>query len=171
MGTGKFTPDPTRTRFSYGGGTTKTGNLKHFPIPIFLSSNQENKSLELASISNKWVTSFSFTQDHREDVLLRSIQNNGITNNISYNNLDTSEYTSDNLRVYQSNYDESYPNIDLHIAPGTKVVTSLTRTGLSYTDLKQVFSYYGAVYNMEGLGFLGFKGIAQTNTDIKFSTA
>ncbi|MCF6348071.1 MAG: FG-GAP-like repeat-containing protein [Flavobacteriaceae bacterium] len=145
-----------------GGSTTKTGNLKHFPIPIFLTSDKPNKSLDFASISNNWITSFTFSQDHREDVLLRSIENNGITQSINYNNLDPNEYSSD-MPVYQFAYSESYPNVDLKIAPGTKVVSSLQRIYSSTPTLKQIYSYYGAVYNMEGLGFLGFQGIAKSN--------
>ncbi|APZ47808.1 hypothetical protein BW723_16555 [Polaribacter reichenbachii] len=152
-----------KVTFEYEGQTKKTGNLKHFPIPIFLNSNEPNKNIEFAAISDRWITSFSFTQNHREDVLLRSIENNGITNSISYNNLDDTEYTDDFLRVYQPDYNANYPNVDITSSPGTKVVTSLARTGLGYTGLKQVFSYYGAIHNMEGLGFLGFKGIAQSN--------
>ncbi len=153
----------TNIEFAYGGTASKTGNLEHFPIPIFLSSNQPNKNLDFASISNSWVTNFSFTQDHREDVLLRSITNNGVTQSIEYNNLDPSVYNSDYTQVYQTSYDESYPNIDVHVAPSTKVVTMLQRISSGTTALKQVFSYYGAVYNAEGLGFLGFKGIARSN--------
>ncbi len=151
------------TYFTSRGNVTKTGNLKHFPIPIFLSSDNPNRSLDFASISNQWVTSFSFNHDHREDVLLRSIDNNGVTYNINYNNLDPGEYGNDYTQVYQSTYSETYPNVDLKVSPGTKVVSSLQRVVSGSPTLKQIYSYYGAVYNLEGLGFRGFKGIARSN--------
>ncbi len=150
-------------QFSSGGLTSKTGNLKHFPIPIFLTSDSPNKNLDFASISNKWVTSFTFTLDHREDVLLRSINNNGVTHSINYNNIDPNEYSNEYMPVYQSTYSESYPNVDLQVAPGTKIVTSLQRIVSGTPTIKQTYSYYGAVYNVEGLGFLGFQGIAKSN--------
>ena len=163
------TSSPTRTNFVYGGETTKTGNLKHYPIPIYLSSNKPNKNLEFASISDRWVTNFSFTQDHKEDVLIRSITNNGVTETINYSGLDPSAYNSDYMQIYQSSYDETYPNIDLQIAPTTKVVSKLERISSGTTTLKQLYTYYGAVYNAEGLGFLGFKGMAISNWHTDYS--
>ena len=149
--------------FVSGGSTTKTGNLKHFPIPIFLTSDKPNKNLDFASISNNWITSFTFSKDHREDVLLRSIDNNGVNYSINYNNLNSSEYGSDYMQVYQAAYSQTYPNIDLEVTLGTKVVTTLQRLSSGVPTLKQIYSYYGAVINADGLGFLGFKGIAKSN--------
>ena len=148
--------------FFSGGSATKTGNVKHFPIPVFLNSNQSNKNLEFASISNKWVTNFKFSMDHREDVLLRSIDNNGVRQAIQYNNLDPEDDEYSHV-VYEPSYDETYPNIDLQVAPGSKVVSKLERISAGTPTLKQLYSYKGAVYNAEGLGFLGFKGIARSN--------
>ena len=151
-----------RIKFTHVGAATKTGNLKHFPIPILLNSNQSNKNLEFASISNKWVTNFNFGIDHREDVLLRSIDNNGVRQKIQYNNLDPEDHEYSDV-VYEPSYDETYPNIDLQVAPGSKVVSKLERISAGTPTLKQLYSYKGAVYNAEGLGFLGFKGIARSN--------
>lgn len=149
--------------FSYGGTVTKTGDLKHFPIPVFLTSDKPNLNLDFGSISNNWISSFNFTMDHREDILLRSISNNGINHTIKYNNLNTNEYGLDYTSVYQSGYLETYPYVDISIAPGFKVVTSLQRSYSNTPTLKQTFSYYGAVSNIEGLGFLGFQGMARSN--------
>ncbi len=151
-------------KFTNGGLVIKNGNVKHFPIPIFLTSDKPNKNLDFASISNNWITNFSFNEDHRENMLMSSVGSNGIFQFIDYNNLDQNEYSDDNFRVYQQSYSQSYPNIDLQIAPGTKVVTLITRTASGLTaPIKQAYSYYGAVFNMEGLGFLGFQGIAKSN--------
>ncbi len=149
--------------FSYGGTVTKTGDLKHFPIPVFLTSDKPNLNLDFASISNNWISSFNFTMDHREDVLLRSISNNGINHTIKYNNLNPEEYGLDYTSVYQAGYLETYPYVDISIAPGFKVVSSLQRSYSNTPTLKQSFSYYGAVSNIEGLGFLGFQGVARSN--------
>lgn len=156
-----------RILFDYGGTTSKTGNLKHFPIPIFLTSNQPNKNLEFASISNQWVTNFSFTHDHREDVLLKNIVTNGVSYDIEYSNLDPSIYNNDYYTsVYQPESNQTYPFIDLEIAPSTKVVTALRRYGHLSSGIvmsEQVYAYKGAVFNAEGLGFLGFSAIARSN--------
>ncbi len=143
--------------------TSKTGNLKHYPIPIFLTSDRPNKSLDFASISHKWITAFTFNNDHREDVLLRSVNNNGVIYDITYNKLDPNAYSSENFRIYQPATSEVFPNIDVSIAPEINVVTAIERRYSNTPTLKQLFSYYGAVFNTEGLGFKGFKGIAKSN--------
>jgi RHS repeat-associated protein len=152
-------PLPTQFRFINTGTATKTGNLKHFPIPIFLTSNQPNKNLDFASISNQWVTSFSFTRDHREDMLLRSIDNNGVKYTIGYDYLDSSSGSN----IYSALNNNSYPFVDVKTAPGTKVVTKLERISSNTETLMKSFAYQGGVYNVEGLGFLGFQGIARSN--------
>lgn len=146
------------TFFVLTGERTRSSNLKHYPIPIFLTSNQPNKSLDFAVISNQWVSSFSFMQDHREDVLLRSVDTNGVEYTINYSELD-----AENPSVYQTLSESVYPNIDIRNAPGTKVVTEVNRISNGTPTLKKTFVYQGAVYNAQGLGFLGFKGVARSN--------
>ena len=150
-------------KFNYSGYASRYGNLKHFPIPIFLSQDKANANLDFGSISNNWVSSFRFTKDHREDVLLRSIASNGVTHSINYNSLDASEQGLDYMPVYQYTYDNTYPYVDIQIAPGTKVVTALQRIRSGTSTLKQIYSYKGAVTNLEGLGFQGFSGVARSN--------
>lgn len=158
-----------RVNFEWGGEATKTGNLEHFPIPIFLTSEKGNKRLDFASISNNWVSSFEFNRDLRKEMLVRSIENNGVTHSINYNNLDPSETGIDYMTVYQPAYSESYPYVDLGGAQDTKVVTSLQRTCSGTSTLQQIYSYYGGVYNVEGLGFIGFKSVAKSNWHTDYS--
>jgi RHS repeat-associated protein len=149
--------------FSYSGYASRYGNLKHFPIPIFLSQEKANANLDFGSISNNWVSSFRFTKDHREDVLLRSVNSNGLTHSIRYNSLDYSEQGLDYMPVYQYTYDNTYPYVDIEIAPGTKVVTALQRISSGDPTLKQIYSYKGAVTHLGGLGFQGFSAVARSN--------
>ncbi|PHS10576.1 MAG: hypothetical protein COA88_02185 [Kordia sp.] len=167
------------TSFVYGGSALKTGNLKHFSIPIFLNSEQPNKKLSFASISNKWVTSFNFNNDHKENMLIRSVENNGLTYTIDYKPLDPSLQISSNNpnQFYKPIYNtEVYPNVGVINAPTTKVVSMLQRTAEGAVPLKKQYMYHGAVFNNAGLGFIGFNGIAQTNwhsglSDIRYSVA
>ncbi|MDZ4147697.1 MAG: RHS repeat-associated core domain-containing protein [Flavobacteriaceae bacterium] len=152
--------------FAIGNSVTRTGNLKHFPIPIFLTSEKPNNNLDFASISNQWITTFKFNKDNREDMLLRSVSSNSITQSITYRDLDETEIGPDFMPVYQRSYDQTYPYIDIGNARGTKVVTGLTRTGGGAGAVKQLFSYMGAVSHAEGLGFLGFRGVARSNWHI-----
>ncbi|XLS30521.1 FG-GAP-like repeat-containing protein [Flavobacteriaceae bacterium M23B6Z8] len=150
-------------KFVYSGYRSRYGNLKHFPIPVFMSSDRPNASLDFGSISNNWVTSFQFSKDHREDVLLRSTVNNGITQTINYNSLDVNQQGIDYMPVYQYTYDRTYPYADIQIAPSVKVVTALQRIRSGSPTLKQIYSYKGATINMEGLGFQGFSALARSN--------
>ena len=153
---------PTRIKFEFGGQATKAGDVKPFPIPIFLTSDQPNKSLDFATISNQWVTNFTFTMDHREDMLLRSVSSNGVTHTVDYSNLDDPDDGSV-TGIYESLSDQVYPNIDIRVSPGSKVVTMVQRMCANTPTVQQTFAYQGAVYNLHGLGFLGFSGVAQSN--------
>tara|TARA_R110000868_G_scaffold96080_2_gene264276 strand:- start:2700 stop:9167 length:6468 start_codon:yes stop_codon:yes gene_type:complete len=149
--------------FSYTTSITKTGNLQHFPIPVFLSPDKPNSNLNFASISNNWITSFAFTQDNKEDMLLRSVSNNGLTYGITYNRLNPNETGPNYSTIYSQGYDQAYPNVDLEVVLGVKVVSQLQRVSSGVTTLYQDFRYSGAVSNVEGLGFMGFQGVARSN--------
>ncbi len=149
-------------KFSSGGNTSKYGNVSNYPIPIFLTSNDPNKELDFATISDKWITSFSFNKNHKEDVLIRSIKSNGVEEVINYGNLDSS-ISKNGLYLYQNTADDNYPYANITVASGTKLVSSIKRVSPGSPTLKQEFAYYDAVYNVEGLGFIGFKGFAESN--------
>jgi len=119
---------PNDIRFIAGGIAGKSGNLKHYPVPIFLSSDQKNKNLD------------------------------------NYDNLDPANNNSNSPQVYQHTSDETYPYANINIASGTKLVSSLERiSGILAPRIRQEFAYYDAIYNVQGLGFVGFKGMAQSN--------
>ena len=158
-------PTPTTgiPKFIFGGSVTKEGNIKHFPVPVFLSSDKPNHGLDFASISDNLISSFSFGMDHREDVLIRSVSNNGVTHHIDYQGLTQNDPGNNSTPVYRQGHSQTFPNIDIGIAPGTKVVTGLTREVSGAENLMQIYTYYGAVANAEGLGFMGFSGVARSN--------
>ena len=143
-------------------GAYHTGTLKHYPIPIFLNSEKRNSALEFASISDNKVTSFKFNQDHREDMLMRSTVKNGVTQRIDYVDLSPKYYPQLGY-VYQQSFDQTYPNQDIERARGLKVVAKLVQSGSNIPSLEKLFTYYGAVTNFEGRGFLGFKSLGMTN--------
>ncbi|MFT0716759.1 RHS repeat-associated core domain-containing protein [Flagellimonas lutimaris] len=152
---------------SIGSTISKTGNLKHFPIPIFLSPENPNNNLDFAAISDKYVTSFSFAKDHREDITLKSITNNGITTEIKYDRVQE-EYVEDDISFFKSytstNLDltQLYPFVNTNVSPSFKVVRELVQTGAGYTRTKQYY-YKNAVSHAHGLGFLGFEQIKESN--------
>ncbi|MEL7271618.1 MAG: FG-GAP-like repeat-containing protein, partial [Bacteroidota bacterium] len=142
-----------------------TGNLETFPIPIFLSSNQENGGLQFASISDKWVTGYKSLKDHREDVTLKRITNNGLTTDIKYDvaNLDYQNTTDpDYFKSYSTPGDELFPFVNIKAASSFKVVRELQQTGSGLTRTRR-FYYEGAVSHANGLGFQGFEVVKQSN--------
>ena len=138
-----------------------TGNLKQYPIPIFLSSNQENGGLDFATISHKWVRSYKSIYDHREDVTLNKINNNGLSTTITYDRVAPDDNAS-LYHTYTPAYDQAYPFVNVNTASSFKVVKELEQKG---SDLrrKQRFYYEGAVSHMSGLGFMGFNVLKRSN--------
>ena len=141
------------------------GGIRRNPLPVFFDHNNVNQNLEYALISGNNIRTFKSTKDNRIDTRLNEIVlGNGIKEVITYSPLNSYcdlPYNCD--VVFQpSTYTENYPNFDINQANGLQVVSKIQQ--ISATQNKQQkFKYYGAVSNVEGLGFLGFRGLARTN--------
>lgn len=151
--------------------TNSTGsrvNMKTYPIPIFLSSDKANSNLEFASISDRWVRSYEFLKDHREDITMKQIINNGVTTTIKYDHVNT-EYNntgdSDFFKAYSApspSYSQTYPFVNVNVSPSFKVVRELQQVGSGLTR-RQRFYYEKAVSHATGLGFIGFEVLKRSN--------
>ena len=147
----------------YSGYISNQADIYTNAIPIFLSSNQSNRKLELAYINNNKVFFFNSTKDFSKEQLLKTIvAGNGVTESILYQPLSPNSYQDIGSIYSNSGYTENYPNIDIIDAPTFQVVTKLEKTSATGYK-KQLFTYYGAVSNVEGLGFLGFRATLRTN--------
>lgn len=141
------------------------GGIKRYPISIFLDHNNVNQNLEYALISDNNIRTFKSTKDNRIDTRLNEIVlGNGVKDVITYSQLNNnceSVFNCDSP-FEPSTYMEDYPNFDIKQANGFHVVSKIEQ--ISATQSKQQkFKYYGAVSNVEGLGFLGFRGLSRTN--------
>jgi RHS repeat-associated protein len=153
--------------------TYRDGNLYHYPIPVFLTSQDGNNgNLDFASISNNAVTYFTFNKDNRQDMTLNSIINNGVSQTITYRDMDigASVVGLDGIKVYTDKSSQTFPYIDIGTVRGMKLVVGIDRVSSGTTSIRQVFSYEGAVSHADGLGFMGFQGLARSqwntgNTD------
>ncbi|MBG6063164.1 RHS repeat-associated protein [Flavobacterium sp. CG_9.1] len=145
---------------------TDTGlqsNILAYPLPIVLTADKPNRNLEIAFISDKKIHYFQSQKDFNKERLLRTITTgNGVTESITYQPLDSHSNEGYNSIYTHSGYTEVYPNVDIVVAPTFQVVTKLEKQS-SNVYKKQLFSYYGAVSNVEGIGFLGFRGTMRTN--------
>ncbi|QLG44895.1 putative toxin [Costertonia aggregata] len=148
-------------KFSFTGEESLEGTLYHFPIPVFLSSrDMPNDNLDFATISNDKVAFFTFNKNHLEETKLKTISNNGIGYSIIYDGLDPTAFGG---TLYSEGQNQVYPYVDIAQTRGFKVVSGLVRSGAGTTNLQKLFQYQGAVVHSEGLGFMGFTGLARSN--------
>ncbi|MEO8236874.1 MAG: FG-GAP-like repeat-containing protein [Flavobacterium sp.] len=145
-----------------------------YALPIYLpqsnknlynSVNQLSSTLEVAFVNKNKLHFFSSLYDMTKANLLTKITTgNGVQEGIDYvsldsNNRDDYSYSS----IYSpSNGIANYPNNDISINPNYFVVSKLEKQSKDVFKRK-LFNYYGAVFNHQGLGFLGFRSVSQTN--------
>ncbi len=126
---------------------------------IVLSSNLRSKN-QIGFIDYYYnrICYLTINKDFAREKLLKSITTgNGVKETITYSPLITGNgvYTAAGSL-------ENYPNIDLVNASGFQVVSKIEKQSATVYK-KQLFAYYGAVSNLEGLGFLGFRSTVKTN--------
>ncbi|MCV2486489.1 hypothetical protein OD917_16265 [Flavobacterium sp. SH_e] len=140
-------------------------------LPIYLTTGRGipsdgkpyNPTLEIAFLSNNKIFYFNSNKDSGQDQLLRSITTgNGVRELITYQPLSAASVNEGRMPVYSSGYTESYPNTDVEFALAVQVVSKLERLSASVYK-KQLFAYAGAVSNLEGLGFMGYRASMRTN--------
>ncbi|WP_396178415.1 polymorphic toxin type 23 domain-containing protein [Flavobacterium sp.] len=144
---------------------TDVNGLNRFPIPILLSFDKANSNKQISFISNSTIYSLISPKDNATDTRLKQITlGNGVKEVISYAalNADCPLNSSCDIVFAPSTYTESYPNFDIKLAAGFQVVSQLEQVSATQYK-KQKFDYYGAVTNLEGIGFLGFRALARTN--------
>lgn len=149
-------------------------DINIYALPIYLpqstknlynSVNQLSSTLEVAFVNKNKLHFFSSLYDATKGNLLTKITTgNGIQEAIEYVPLDSrykDDYSGTSI-YYPSTGTALYPNNDISISPGFFVVSKLEKQSKDVFKRK-LFNYYGAVFNQEGLGFLGFRSVSQTN--------
>ncbi|OYX25843.1 MAG: hypothetical protein B7Z06_06635 [Flavobacteriales bacterium 32-35-8] len=158
---------------SVSSSSTQQADIKLNALPIYLPTGKGieskdkpyNPTLEIAFLSNDKIFYFNSNKDNTQDQLLRAISTgNGVTESISYRPLNSDVDYSNGFYspIYNSSYSETYPNSNIESASSMQVVSMLEKQSAT-TYKKQLYSYYDAISNTEGLGFLGFKSTASTN--------
>jgi len=136
----------------------------HYPSPLFLDVNGSTNS-SISFITDNSLYTFESKKSNVKDMLLRAITyGNGIKEVITYQPLDPNYYDFNNPEVpaYQLSYLETYPNFDIDRSDNFYIVSKIEQVSASQYR-QQRFKYYGAVTNLEGLGFLGFKGLHRSS--------
>ncbi|WP_430399832.1 RHS repeat-associated core domain-containing protein [Flavobacterium sp.] len=134
-------------------------------LPMYLNSSIRNLKSELAfMVDDKIYYAFGKKNFSKEKLLKEITLGNGVKETITYQALvGDGDLNAENVPVFTpTTYTESYPNHDIKLSPIFDVVTLIEHRSKSQYK-KQAFGYYGAVSNLEGLGFLGFRAILKTN--------
>lgn len=135
-------------------------SIGHFAIPIVLSFDKLNPDSQLSFITKSNIYTFKCEKDNSKDVLLKSItKGNGLKESITYGVMKQSSI--DDIYFPTSNVD-SYPNFDVVLSPDFNLVKTIEEQSFS-SYKKKDFRYAGAVLNLEGRGFQGFRAILKTN--------
>ncbi|MCD0467646.1 RHS repeat-associated core domain-containing protein [Flavobacterium sp. ENC] len=110
------------------------------------------------------ISVFSCTNYVSDQHLLSSITlGNGVKENLTYSALKNGN------GVYEAGSPQLYPNLSIQYSPEFKVVSQIDYPNNGPS--KKEFKYYGAMLNVEGLGFLGFQATMRTNRYDHFDTA
>lgn len=147
--------------FNAGATQSLYTTLKHYPIPIFLNPNRPNQLRELGFVSENNITLFKSQKDLKSEMQITEVSHGGVNHMIEYRSL-TTDQTGVDIPLYESDYDQVYPYINLESTPAFTVVSKLTRF-MGNSVVKQIFGYGKAVTHAQGLGFLGFREVIRSN--------
>ncbi|WP_163400400.1 FG-GAP-like repeat-containing protein [Flavobacterium fluviatile] len=138
-------------------------NIDIYALPVYLPSNDQHlPRFEIAFINKNKLHFFSSPKDTSKELLTRITAGNGVQEFITYQPLDEM-YENDYYSIYKSSLGtETYPYSDIVSSPNFQIVTQLEKKSGSVSK-KKLYGYYGAVSHLEGLGFMGFKSMMETN--------
>ncbi|WP_300486515.1 FG-GAP-like repeat-containing protein, partial [Flavobacterium sp.] len=155
----------TSTNFAPAGSasTPASSTVDRYSLPAFISFDKINNSQDISFISKNNIFNFKTAKSNAKDTKLNSITfGNGIQDRITYHPLIAPDTNTFDLVYNDSPNIENYPNADISNAPSISVVSRLERQSKNEYK-KQDYKYCGAVYNVDGLGFLGFRSTMNTN--------
>ncbi|REC49537.1 polymorphic toxin type 23 domain-containing protein [Chryseobacterium pennipullorum] len=142
--------DGWQNNYTYGGAINKG-------TPIFLSNSSiTNQNLDYAFFGGDKIKYVSFKKDNRIDMTLKKVKSNDLVTDITY---ELAVDTGSGSGAYIADNSEQYPYVNLNISPSLKLVKKVEKNFNGETKIQE-YRYKGAVMNMAGLGFVGFKGIA-----------
>lgn len=147
-------------------------DINIYALAVYLPSSQQilkngsyttTPTLQVAFLNQNKIHYFSWENDYLKNNLMTSITTgNGVKETVSYIPLN-SIYKNTYNSIYNPSVSvAAYPYLDIKINPSLYVVSKVEMTSKDVYR-KRLFGYYGAVSNVEGLGFLGFRSVTQTN--------
>ncbi|MBB1139132.1 RHS repeat-associated core domain-containing protein [Myroides sp. WP-1] len=146
--------------------------IQYIPIPIYLSPFSKvaytTNSFRMGLFINQGMYTFEYRYNQAKNRLITSIQQGDDTYHLTYGqygvkNENPEDQTDFPSFMKYSTVKEKYPLIEPNTLLNTYLVTSIQVTNNQATALKQTFAYASPVIDLQGLGFLGFKGVVRTN--------
>ena len=150
--------------------TGDQADINIYALPVYLPTNQQtlkngtsSSTLQIAFLNQNKIHFFSSPIDFVKGNLLTNIRNgNGVEEAVTYIPLNLN-YRNNFYNIYTpSTSIASYPYADIQINPSLYIVSKIEQRSKDVYK-KRWFGYYGAVSNLEGLGFMGFRSVTQTN--------
>ena len=161
-----------RNTTSWSSYSKSDPDITKFALPVYLPQNgfyngisHGTNNFEIAFINNDKIHFFNSEKRYGKNNLLTSVTTgNDIKETIKYTSLNPRAYLTYpyNTIYTPSTGTANYPNTDIVWDANFLVVSQIEKQSKE-TLKKRLFSYYGAVSNYEGLGFLGFRSITQTD--------
>ncbi|MCH8535624.1 MAG: FG-GAP-like repeat-containing protein, partial [Flavobacteriaceae bacterium] len=131
------------------------------PLVAFSNSPNSKHLTNIDIIQDDKIVRLKNSQNHQEEILLRQVtRGNGVKETIRYSPLIDDH---DHFSTYTTNFEEIFPYISMAENKQTKVVRQLQINAYNDYEKYQDFRYREAVINAEGIGFLGFKELHQSN--------
>ncbi|MGC6414470.1 MAG: FG-GAP-like repeat-containing protein [Bacteroidia bacterium] len=139
--------------------SSNSSKISIFGFPSFMDLTQSDGRLEYAYISKNDISVYSLSKDHKTDVSLTSVTNNGLNTKIEYETLGFPDPNQNT--IYEEVNNQIYPFINVNRAAGYRLVKRLTEYGARISRY-QDFYYKGAVTHIDQ-GFLGFMQTKRSN--------
>ena len=177
-----FDAEAGTSNFSFDHHTLPTPNRRS-PIYTVSNYNQKNYKTELAIITDNRMETLKFERNNVLTQQLKKINEYDIKTNITYDSYDENKMSYVTEDPINGDIEDAvvpfasfnapmsvYPKADIDVAPGMYLVKKVIYDTSNYsiigsvpTARKQLFSYGDATMSHDGKGFLGFRGIMQTN--------
>ena len=161
-----FTNTQKGSEITFSAGESKSLEKGYTPHIIFSSPDERDRVTDISLFSGDKIHTLSLRENNREDVLVRNVINGDVKQNINYKNMATLPDLDKEKGTYYwvSNYfDELYPYTTLPNMQTVRLVSQLEREGIRVPKTIRRYVYYNAITHTQGLGFLGFKAMGQTN--------
>ncbi|MBM0654727.1 sugar-binding protein [Capnocytophaga genosp. AHN8471] len=129
---------------------------------LFSPPDKRNMFMDIALIYGDTMESYSLEQDNKKEIILQAISKGEESHQITYNSMVSQKDEGFPTYLKEQYKLKEYPYADIEAIPTLSLVSKIERKYYQQTTEK-IFDYFAAVTHLQGLGFLGFKAIMQTN--------